>query len=425
MVLFVVLFLLFGGESDLAAALMEDVIFGRPGSARTLYLASAERLKGRMREVALVRAAFCLEKTGRQKEALAEYRRLLSQLKEPDIIAVLKEAEKRLAEVLEGPRALLDTAREHLAALKNALNRDPLGVLDAIVDLPEAKTAVAIRAYLLGCRLYEKGEYAAAIRVLRQAWPLKFSAEMMERARFVLSGRGTPKPPTKTPEQQVEEYLAGRLKGVAALPQRRRFEALYRLMWLGMLSGREKFCDEVAALIEPPAKRLLRGEFGSWRSVMEEARRLAARLKLSFLLPEQAKKKTKVGPLCVRLYVFGEGEPQGAAFERQGVYRVGVAALAKVERHTPLMTAETEKEQFKLTLTTRRELLHKGMHLLRVEVAGKQGGMADVEVRLFWRFDGRVLREVVRHSWKPIPGVAELFGGWEVKGGRLFLVFSR
>lgn len=417
--------LFLSGEDDLAAALIEDVVFGRPKAARTLYLEAANHLDGRLKEIALFRAALCLEKSGDIKRALNEYRRLLTGVKESDIKKALVEAETRLAAILEGPAALLSSAKKDLATLKRAITKDTLVLLNALADLPESKTAIALHAYLFGCRLYEQGEYSDAIRVLKQAWILPFSTEMVERARYVLSGEGTPKPPLRTPTQQIHAFLLNRLKKVAKLPPKDRFDALYRLLWLGILSQQKWFCREVRRLITPLAKRLLREKFGSWEEVVEEAERLATKISLDFLREKEVSRKQRTGPLRVGLYLFSEGRPEGVAVEKEGVYYAGVAGVDRIERLTPVVSVETEKKDFKLLLVPKERLLHKGMRLLRVVVSGRQGSIFKVEICLFWEFEGRELEEKVRHTWKPVTGVAEIFGGWLVVNGRLFLVFWR
>ena len=414
----------FSGEDDLASALLDEMVFGQLKEARMHYLDAARKLSGRLREMALCRAAFCLEKAGHKKAALAEYRALIRRIKEPDILAVLRNAEARLAAIVEGPYALLDKARKHLACLKQATKVQTPLMLEALSDLPYAKIAIAIRAYLRGCRLYEKGEYAQALKVLKQAWPLPFSKAMLERTEYVLSGRGTPSPPVRTPEEEVDDYLSAMLKKVGQMSGKNRFEALYQLLWLGLLSGQKRFFEAVWKQTLPCAKDVLGGLCGVWESVMEEARKAAENLRFSFLGGVSAKKRLEERPIRVGLYLFSRGEPEEAVFEMEGAYMVGVVAQDKVRGFAPFAAGEAKKSPFKLTLKPEGRFICNGMRLLRIEVCGKVGGVGDVRIRVVWGIDGRRLEESIRHRWKPVPGVAELFGGWKVEGGRLYLVFK-
>jgi len=425
MVFLLLLPLLFSGEDDLASALLDEMVFGRVKEARMRYLEAAHKLSGRLREVALCRAAFCLEKAGHKKAALAEYRALIKRVKEPDIVAAVRNAEARLAAVVEGPHALLETARKHLACLKRAAKEQTPLMLEALSHLPYAKIAVAIRAYLRGCRLYEKGDYAQALKVLKQAWPLPFSKAMLERTEYVLSGRGTPSPPTKTPKEEVENYLSALLKKAAQMSGKNRFEALYRLLWLGMLSGQKHFFETVWKQTVPYAKDVLGELCGVWESVMDDARKVAEKLRFSFLGGGSAGKKLEERPIRVGLYLFSKGEPEEAVFEKEGAYMVGVVAQDKVRGFAPFAVGEAKKSPFKLTLKPEGRFVCNGMRLLQIEVRGEVGGTGNVQIRVAWEIDGRRLEESACHKWKPIPGVAELFGGWKVDGGRLYLVFKR
>ena len=126
------------------------------------------------------------------------------------------------------------------------------------------------------------------------------------------------------------------------------------------------------------------------------------------------------------LFVFAEGEPEGAALEREGAYLAGVVTMRNLEGHAPLAAAEIKKQKTSTTLNLKdQKVLHNRMRLLRVVVGVKHDSTATAQIRLLWDFEGRRLTEQVEHSWKPVPGVAELFGGWRVEGGRLFLVFYR
>ncbi|RKY15508.1 MAG: hypothetical protein DRP82_01550 [Planctomycetota bacterium] len=423
MLFLLIVLVFFCGEDELASALLEEVVFGRVKEARMRYLDAARKLSGRLKEVALCRAAFCLEKAGRKKAALAEYRALMKRLKQPDILAALKDAEARLAAIVEGPRALLETARTHLARLKQAAKERTAFVLDALSDLPYAKIGIAIRAYLRGCRLYERGDYQQALKVLKQAWLLPFSRAMLERTEYVLSGRGTPTPPTKTPQEEVEDYLLALLKKTAEMSGKERFEALYRLLWLALLSGQERFFETVWKQTLPCAKEVLGELCGVWQSVMEEAKKVAQKMRFWFLGVEGREKRSEQKPIRVGLYVFGKGEPEEAAFEREGAYLAGVVAQGKLRGFAPYAAAEAKKSPFKLLLKPEDRLICGGMRLLQIEVRGRVGAVGDVVIKVEWEMGGRRFEERIRHRWKPVPGVAELFGGWKVEGGRLYLVF--
>jgi len=425
MVFLLLLPLFFCGEDELASALLDEVVFGRVKEARIRYLDAARKLSGRLKEVALCRAAFCLEKAGQKKAALAEYRALVKRVKEPDIVAALKNAEARLAAIVESPHAVLETARKHLACLKRVAKEQTPFMLGALSDLPYAKIAIAIRAYLRGCQLYEKGNYEQALKVLKQAWPLPFSKAMLERTEYVLSGRGTPSPPMRTPEEEVEDYLLALLKKTTQMSGKKRFEALYQLLWLALLSGQKRFFETVWKQTSPYAKDALGELCGVWESVMEEAEKVGEKLRFSFLGGGSRKKELERKPIRVGLYVFGKGEPEEAVFEREGAYTVGVVAQEKIRGFAPFAVREAKKSPFKLILKPEGRFVCKGMRLLQIEVCGRVGAIGDVGIRVEWEIEGRRLEESARHRWKPIPGVAELFGGWKVHGGRLYLVFKR
>lgn len=435
-------------------ALIREVVLGRYGEARRIYLVTASTSRDeRIKWLCLLRAALCAEKLGDLDTAKQEYSRIAedtscNEVADSAKIALLRvdtrlKRRLRIIEILQG----YITAYRSLEAEFNSVNVEEMPRVvrkSGVSDL--AAYYFGIQSFYDGVDAYRRRDYRDAKKRFEEAlnWLPDFNgaAEYLSRCRFILDEGGTVTGEPPKPDKTVISYLSESLPKEA--PDEEMLILLLKkheaLRWLpdGVLRRIEDFCESYNKKFSELAARISGTRMADVERLDGELTAMVKRLKKA--LSNATKERETIGvadatpSLWLRVLLIERSLKEIGVIDVERMratpgrseFIYGTVDLSVLRKTNPKVLAAVEwrldKESVEAKAVVKRLTQAEGFRLSALSLRGERlrNRRIRVTLKLFWKKEGRVFTETVEHTVMPIFGFAEIFGGWRLGRGLLF-----